>query len=134
MGTQTTSGAEVLLGRAVDESPDRRPGVPMEYDPPHAIGAAHWTEPARQPDPGWVLKRKGLDQLTPVFGTAVPPRGLSGALRRAAYRIADHENAHWMLLLLADRVDALEHHPQRLLRLALPLIAGAFVLARLRRR
>ena len=30
-----------------------------------------------------------IDHLTPVFGTAQPPRGLSGVLRRAAYGIPD---------------------------------------------
>ena len=87
MSAHTTSGSEVLLGGAVDASPEARPGVPMEWDPPHPAGAAHWREPERQPDPGHVLKRKGLDRLTPVFGTATPPRGLSGVLRRAAYAI-----------------------------------------------
>lgn len=134
MSTQTTHGAEVLLGHAVDASAERRPGIPMEWDPPHPVGGAHWTEPARQLDPGYVLKRKGLDQLTPVFGTTLPPRGLSGALRRAAYEIADHKPAHWLLLMLADRVDVIEAHPLRMLRLVLPVVAGAFALRALRRR
>jgi hypothetical protein len=44
----------------------------------------------------------------PVFGTAQPPRGLSGALRRRAYAIPEHRARHWALLLLADRVDVVE--------------------------
>ena len=55
-----------------------------------------------------------LDQhgtLTPVFGTAQPPTGLSGALRRLSYaRYSEGRAAHWLLLMLADRVDAVEHH------------------------
>jgi hypothetical protein len=43
-----------------------------------------------------------------VFGAAVPARGLSGVLRRAAYRVPEHRSARWTLLLAADRVDVLE--------------------------
>ncbi len=50
----------------------------------------------------------GRDHLTPVFGTAQPPRGLSGLLRRLAYRIPTHYRRHWLLLMLADRVDVAE--------------------------
>lgn len=107
---------------APDASPSQRPGVPMEQDP-KPVGHAHWTTPERQPDPGNILKRKGLDELTPVFGTAVPPRGLSGLMRRAAYEIPEHYTSHWLVLLLADRVDAVEDRAKRTLPWALPLIA-----------
>jgi hypothetical protein len=46
---------------------------------------------------------------TPVFGTAQPPRGLSGALRRRAYALPEHHTRHWLWLLLADRIDLAEH-------------------------
>lgn len=55
-----------------------------------------------------VFTRKGLERLTPVVGTAQPPRGLSGPLRRAAYELPEHRFGHWGLLMLADRVDVLE--------------------------
>ena len=94
---------------AVDADEERRPGVPMELDPPQVVGGAHWGIVPAQPDPGNVLKRASLERLTPVFGTSVPPHGLSGAMRRAAYRIPEHYTSHWLALLLADRVDAVEH-------------------------
>jgi hypothetical protein len=43
-----------------------------------------------------------------VRSSAVPPSGLSGFLRRVAYRIPDHEPRHWLLLMLADRLDVAE--------------------------
>jgi hypothetical protein len=79
----------------------------METEP-RPVGSAHWSVPERQKDPGNVLKRKGLAELTPVFGTSVPPRGLSGVIRRAAYKLPEHYTTHWFLLLLSDRIDALE--------------------------
>lgn len=52
--------------------------------------------------------RAGLHHPTPVFGTAQPLHGLSGVLRRGAYRIPEYRARHWMLLMAADRVDVLE--------------------------
>ena len=56
--------------------------------------------------------------VTPVFGTSCPPRFLSGALRKLAYRrYSEARAAHWLILVAADRVDALEHHVQSFLTL-----------------
>jgi len=93
--------------RGVDAPPERRPGVPMASEPRPYPGAS-WRVPARQPHRRTHLHRRGLDRLTPVYGNAVPPRGISGLLRRVAYRIPEHRARHWMLLLGADRVDVLE--------------------------
>ena len=46
--------------------------------------------------------------LTPVFGTSCPPKGLSGLLREYAYQFGEGANRHWMTLVLADRVDMIE--------------------------
>jgi hypothetical protein len=46
--------------------------------------------------------------MTPVFGTAQPLRGVSGAIRRHAYTFSEGQTAHWMLLMASDRVDVLE--------------------------
>lgn len=90
-----------------DESPEMRPGVPRETEPRPAEGS-HWTAPDRQTARRGHLHRKGLDRLTPVFGTVQPPRGLSGLVRRIAYRVPEHRARHWMMLLVADRIDVAE--------------------------
>ena len=52
-----------------------------------------------------------MPRIPPVFGTSTPPRGLSGAIRKYAYReYSEGRAAHWLLLMLADRVDAVEEH------------------------
>jgi hypothetical protein len=71
--------------------------------------------------------------MPPVFGTAVPPRGLSGAIRLLAYRLPDHYPSHWLLLMLGDRVDSWGLRARRLLPFALPL-AVLGVVVRLARR
>ncbi|HEX8440055.1 hypothetical protein [Archangium sp.] len=97
-----------IPGWGVDGDPRDRPGVPMHQKPKVRTGA-HWKEPERQPPPGFpVLKRVELDELTPTFGTAAPPKGLSGLLRRVAYDIPEHRVRHVLLLLMADRVDVVE--------------------------
>jgi hypothetical protein len=115
-------------GAGIDGPKNRRPGVPMESVPPHAVGAAHWRVPDRQPDPGNVLRRSDLPKLTPVFGTAAPPRGISGRLRRAAYDVPEHHTSHWLLLLIADRIDALEDRFGTVLPIVLPLLVGGIAL------
>ncbi len=78
-----------------------RPGVPRESVPEPLSRVAARQEPTVE-----VLMPPGRSELTPVFGTTLPPRGVSGLLRRAAYRIPEHKATHWQLLMLADRVDA----------------------------
>lgn len=92
--------------RTVD-APEDRPGVPMKAEPSAAPGA-HWTEPARQPGADQAPHRMELERATPVFGTAQPLHGLSGILRTKAYAIPEHFARHWLLLLVADRVDVVE--------------------------
>lgn len=93
--------------RGIDATDDRRPWVPLEKEPRRDPGAS-WDEPVRQQSDARHLKRKGLSRLTPVYGTAQPPKGLSGVIRQAAYDIPEHRPSHWMLLMAADRVDVLE--------------------------
>lgn len=94
--------------RGVDLRPEQRPGVPRDA-PPHPLPGAHWTQPEQQPFDQSTLQRLGLTRHTAVFSTALPPRGLSGALRRIAHYIPDHRVSHWLLLLVADRVDVLQN-------------------------
>ncbi|HWE22804.1 MAG TPA: hypothetical protein VG496_02575 [Myxococcales bacterium] len=107
-----------------------RPGVPMETSPRALTPTVHWREPERQPPDRRVTKRRELQQLTPVFSSAYPPRGISGVLRRAAYRIPETHPQHFLTLMLADRVDVLEHRVARLLKVVtlLPLGTAAAVL------
>jgi len=99
--------AERPTALGIDQAFERRPGVPMEAEPRIDPGV-HWRTPDRMPERRFRPRRKGLRRLTPVYGTAQPPRGVSGILRRLAYTIPEHRARHWMLLLLADRVDVLE--------------------------
>ena len=51
-----------------------------------------------------------------MFGTAQPLRGMSGAIRRYAYTFSEGRTAHWLLLIVGDRVDVLESRVEALLK------------------
>lgn len=94
------------MGYAADAAPGSRPGVPRERRDPDLLPHGELAEPQPHAE---VLSDAGLRTRTPVFGTAQPARGLSGAVRRAAYRLPEHRPTRWVLLLAADRLDVLEH-------------------------
>lgn len=105
-----------IPGWGADLDPRDRPSYPkLQVNPPPATGA-HWEFPERQPEK-WPRERSIEHQfLTPVFGTSTPPKGLSGVIRKFAYRRhSEGRAAHWLLLIAADRVDAAESHLTSLL-------------------
>lgn len=106
-----------IPGWGADLDPSNRPAVPMlQFDP--ALNGAHWEFPDRQEEK--YPRERSIEHqfLTPVFGTSCPPKGLSGAIRRLAYRrYSEARAAHWLLLIAGDRVDAVEHHLRSLLTL-----------------
>ena len=113
-----------IPGWGVDLDPADRPSVPRERLDLEPTGA-HWTVPERQPE--LVPRERSVEHgvLPPVFGTAQPLRGASGAIRRASYaRYSEGRAAHWLLLMLADRVDVVESAGRSLLstRPDLPMI------------
>jgi hypothetical protein len=99
-----------IPGWGADLDPADRPSVPRLRFQEDLTGA-HWEFPERQPEK-WPRERSIEHEfLTPVFGTAQPPSGLSGIIRRFSYaRYSEGRAAHWLLLILADRVDAWENH------------------------
>jgi hypothetical protein len=129
-----TTGVSAPAGRppveAVDRDRAQRPGVPKERPPqPWPNARPH---PARMSAPPSVPTHgRPNKQLPPVYSTAVPPRGLNGLIRRAAYRIPDHRASHWLVLMLADRVQAVGRQGTIALWFVLPALAVAVVGRRL---
>ena len=99
-----------IPGWGVDLDPADRPSLRRLNYAPDTTGA-HRDFPERQPEK-WPRERSVEHAfVTPVFGTAQPPKGLSGAIRKFSYaKYSEGRVGHWLLLILADRVDAWEHH------------------------
>jgi len=97
-----------IPGWGADLDPADRPSVPkVRFEPT----GAHWDVP--EPQPELRPRERSIEHgaRPAVFGTSTPPRGLSGLLRKYAYRrFSEGRAAHWLILLGADRVDAIESH------------------------
>jgi hypothetical protein len=104
-----------IPGWGADLDPKDRPAVPRERFDPNMSGA-HWDFPERQEEK-WPRERSNEHKfLTPVFGTSCPPKGVSGAMRKYAYRrFSEARVAHWLILIAADRVDAFGSHARSFL-------------------
>lgn len=97
-----------IPGWGADLDPADRPSVPrLKHEPT----GAHWDFPERQTEKWPREKSIEHQMLPPVFGTSTPPKLLSGVVRKYAYRrFSEGRAAHWLLLLGADRIDAVESH------------------------
>jgi hypothetical protein len=102
-----------IPGWGADLDPADRPAVPRERYAPEVTGA-HWEFPDRQPETYPRERSIEHGMLTPVFGTVAPLHGVSGAIRRYAYRYSEGRAAHWLLLIAGDRVDSFGAHVRSL--------------------
>jgi hypothetical protein len=93
-----------IPGWGVDLDPAVRPAVPMERTPPR-LHNVHWDAPEQQHSHVQVLHSLERPGITPIYGTTVPPSGLSGKLREFAFGYSENDIRHWLILMLADRVN-----------------------------
>jgi hypothetical protein len=114
---------------AADADPANRPGVPNERSPQPWPNSRFPIERMRA-QPSVPRHDRPGKPMPPVYGTAVPLHGLSGAIRKAAYRYPDHVATHWLLLLLGDRVDAMGTRAWRLFKLGTPIALVAYAASR----
>ncbi|WP_036165902.1 LAMTOR1/MEH1 family protein [Massilia sp. 9096] len=96
-----------INGWGADLDRKDRPGVPMERTPPRFIPPPVDRLP-QQEQTVEILTSTERPGITPIFGTVQPPKGLSGMIRRAAFRWSENDMRHWLLLLAADRVNVVE--------------------------
>lgn len=115
---------ETIQGWGADLDRKDRPGVPMERTPPRFLEGKHWDQPEQQKQDIEVLVSPERPGLTPIFGTSAPPKGLSGMLRRVAFKLTENDIRHWLLLLLADRLNMVEGIGQDLGRGHIPNVLG----------
>jgi hypothetical protein len=96
-----------IPGWGADLNKEDRPSVPkLKF----LDTGAWWDFPERQPEKRPRERSVEHRFLTPAFGTAQPLSGVSGVMRRFAYKFGEGRALHWLILLYADRVDAAEHH------------------------
>jgi len=97
-----------VKGWGVDIDPENDPTYPMKKWTGDDHLRLYYARPGLQVATTEILHSNERPGLTAVFGISQPPRGLSGMIRRFAFRYSEGSWGHWLPLLLADRVDMVE--------------------------
>lgn len=115
-----------IAGWGVDADTRNDPTYPYrERARPDDHGApTTWQKPARQQSGTEVLQSIEYVERPAIYGSALPPKGVSGAMRRAAFRWSESNLLHWLILMGADRVDVVEGLASDLASGRIPNIPG----------
>ncbi len=105
---QLANDPSQIKGWGVDANPKNDPTYPMKHRTNGEHAGYSWERPLQQPVTVEVLHSNERPNVTAVFGTSTPPTGLSGMLRRFAFRYSESSYGHWLPLMLADRVSVVE--------------------------
>lgn len=99
---------EHIKGWGIDADPENDPSYPMKNRTNEEHEGYSWERPEQQNANVEILKSVERPNLTAVFGTTAPPEGLSGNLRRIAFKYSESSYGRWLPLVLADRIGELE--------------------------
>jgi len=97
-----------IKGWGTDIDPKNDPTYPMKSRTDEEQKGYTWQRPVQQQQTVEILRSVERPNLSAVFGTSTPPKGLSGVVRRFAYKYSEGSFAHWIPLLVADRIDVVE--------------------------
>jgi len=97
-----------IKGWGIDADPENDPVYPMKKRTNEEHEGYAWQRPEQQPEDVEILKSVERTNLTAAFGTASPPEGLNGEIRKFAFKYSESSYGRWLPLVLADRVGAME--------------------------
>jgi hypothetical protein len=97
-----------INGWGIDADPKNDPTYPMKHRTDEEQKGYSWERPPQQPVNIEVLRSIERPNVSATFGTSTPPKGLSGMIRRYAFKYSESSYGHWLPLLLADRVNVVE--------------------------
>lgn len=101
-------GPKDIEGWGYDADERNNPTYPMKNRTGADYDRLNYPREQQQHQNIEVLKSIERPEMTRVFGTSTPPSGVSGMLRRYAFKFSEGSAAHWMTLILADRVNVVE--------------------------
>ena len=104
----TSNKYQNIPGWGVDSDPNDNPNYPIKNYNGDDHQRLDWTRPPLQPVTVEILESVEQARIPAVFGTKLPPSGVSGMLRRYAFKYDESEYGHWLNLLLADRINVVE--------------------------
>jgi hypothetical protein len=97
-----------INGWGVDADPENEPTYPLKRYTGDDHDRLGWERPELQKSDAEILKSNERPYLTAAYGTPNPPVALSGVIRRRAFKYSESSYAHWLPLILADRVNVVE--------------------------
>jgi hypothetical protein len=109
-----------VFGWGVDADPQNDPTYPYRDRTRDEGLTRDWERPPRQGSDVEILQSIEHVRRPAVFGTSSPPSGISGAIRRLAFRWSESNWMHWLLLMGADRINVVEGVAQDLARGKVP--------------
>jgi hypothetical protein len=118
--TQPPIDPATVVGWGVDADPENDPTWPMRDRSKDDGPGMNWARPPVQDPEVEILQSVEHKSQPASVGTSTPPRGLSGSLRRQAFRFSESQWGHWLLLMLADRINTVEGLAQDVRRGRMP--------------
>ena len=119
---RTPIDVSTIPGWGVDADPENDPTYPYR-DRTRDEGLTNdWQRPPQQHSDVEILQSIEHVRTPAVYGTSTPPSGLSGVIRRGAFRWSESNWMHWLMLMGADRINVVEGVVQDLARAKIPNI------------
>jgi hypothetical protein len=111
-----------IAGWGVDANPENDPTYPYRDRTKDDGPGMTWERPPLQDTDVEILQSIEHNRRPAVVGTSTPPSGVSGMMRRLAFRWSESNWIHWLMLMGADRVNVVEGVVQDLARAKVPNI------------
>jgi len=106
--TEVPQGYSHIKGWGIDADLRNDPTYPIKKRTDEERFGYTWERPKAQSPEVEILISTERNNLPAVFGTTLPPSGLSGMIRRFAFKYSESDYAHWLPLMLADRLAVVE--------------------------
>ena len=97
-----------IPGWGMDADSENEPTYPMKNYTGDDHKRLNYERSEQQVSDVEILQSNERPRPTAVFGTTVPPSGLSGMIRRYAFQHSEDRYRHWLPLILADRINVYE--------------------------
>ena len=97
-----------IRGWGADANSDNDPTFPIRHRENLETRGLTWTRPTQQDSDVEILQSVEHNRRPAVIGTSTPPSGISGMIRRYAFRRSESDWLHWLLLMGADRLNVVE--------------------------
>jgi hypothetical protein len=97
-----------IKGWGIDADQKNEPTYPMKNYTGDDHKRLDYERPPLQEETVEVLQSNERPSKSAVFGTSAPLEGISGFLRRLAFRYSESSFGHWFPLIFADRVNVWE--------------------------